>query len=34
VVLIAVGGWCVHATSMSHHVQAVQVTLDKLTMPS
>jgi PatG C-terminal len=32
-VLIAVGGWCVHAASMSHHAQAVQVALNKLTMP-
>jgi SOS-response transcriptional repressor LexA len=33
VVLIAVGGWCVHTTSMSHHAQAVQVALNKLTTP-
>jgi hypothetical protein len=32
VVLIAVGGWCIHATSMSHHVSTGQVALNKLTM--
>ena len=32
VVLIAVGGWCIHATSMSHHASTGQVALSKLTM--
>jgi hypothetical protein len=32
--LRAVGGWCVHATSMSPHASTGQVALNKLTMPS